>query len=40
VGHLAGGLDRDGRYFLTVHHGGRLVDGDRLRLATLAPGRP
>lgn len=38
VGHLAAGLDRDGRYFFTVYYGGRLVDGDRLRRATLSPG--
>lgn len=37
VGHLAAGVDRQGRDFLTVYHGGTALDGNRLAQATLAP---
>lgn len=36
VGHVAGGVDRQGRGFLTVYHGGTRVAGRLLQSATLA----
>ena len=36
VGHLAAGVDREGRDFLTVYGGGTLLDGARLRGAVAA----
>lgn len=36
LGHIAGGVDRHGRDFLTLYHGGTAMDGNRLAQATLA----
>lgn len=36
VGHLAAGVDRHGRDFLTLYYGGTAIDGQRLAQATLA----
>lgn len=36
VGHLAAGVDRSGREFLTLYHGGSVIDGVRLRQASAA----
>lgn len=37
LGHVAAGVDRQGRDFLTLYYGGTTMDGSRLAHATLAP---
>jgi hypothetical protein len=36
-GHLAGGVDRENRPFMTVYYGAKRIDGARLRAASVAP---
>jgi len=37
-GHLAGGVDRESRDFMTVYYGAKHIDSGQLASATISPG--